>query len=175
MDSIAAGSGAQVEPEADKLGRRRAAGIYGTIITAAILDTAGERMPTAGLVVAVVVTLLVYWLAEQYAEVLGERARDGRLPGWSSIRAALASTSPMISASILPLLALVLVRVAGASTLTAANVGLVVAAVLLTIHGWGAARAAHLHGWPLFLATSTAMGLGVVMVLLKDLVLIHLH
>jgi hypothetical protein len=48
------------------LGRRRrtwgdaAAGICGAILTAAILDTAGDHLPTAALVVSVVVTLLVY-------------------------------------------------------------------------------------------------------------------
>ena len=67
------------------------------------------------------------------------------------------------------------VRSAGASTLTAANVGLAAAIVLLTTHGWWAGRAAQLRGWPLFFATSVAAALGLVMILLKDLVLIHLH
>ncbi len=81
----------------------------------------------------------------------------------------------MVSASYAPLLALVLARLAGASDLTAANVGLAAAVVLLTVHGWLAARAAQLHGWPLVLATSTAAALGIVMILLKDLILTHLH
>jgi uncharacterized membrane protein YeaQ/YmgE (transglycosylase-associated protein family) len=59
--------------------RSRAAGIYGAIITAAILDAAGNRLQTAALVIAVVVTLMVYWLAEQYAETLGEQAEGGHL------------------------------------------------------------------------------------------------
>ena len=54
-------------------GRHRAASIYGAIITAAILDTAGGRLPTDVLVVGVVAALVVYWLAEQYAELLGEQ------------------------------------------------------------------------------------------------------
>jgi hypothetical protein len=156
-------------------GRRRAAGIYGAIVTAAILDAAGGRLPTGVLVVAVVVTLLVYWLAEEYAEVLGEQAAGGQLPGWSGIREALAAAWPMVSASYLPLLALVAARLAGASPLTAANVGLVAALVLLTAHGWSAARSAQLRGRQLLVATSVALALGLVMVLLKDLVLIHLH
>ena len=81
----------------------------------------------------------------------------------------------MVSASYLPLLALVLARLAGASAAAAANIGLVAAIVLLTFHGWSAGRAARLHGWPLFLATSVALALGLVMVGLKDLVLNHLH
>ena len=78
-----------------------------------------------------VVTLLVYWVAEEYAEILGEQAEGGTLPTWAYIRAALAATWPMVSASYAPLLALLLARLAGASALAAANVGLVAATVLL--------------------------------------------
>ena len=151
-----------------------AAGIYGAIITAAILDTAGGHLPTAALVVPVVVTL-VYWLAEEYAELLGEQVEGGLLPSWAYVRAALAATWPMVSASLTPLLALVLARLAGASALTAAHVGLAVAIVLLVIYGWWACRSAQLRGRQLLFATSVAAALGLMMIALKDLVLIHLH
>jgi hypothetical protein len=175
MTSIAAGDGAQSGPAAANQGRRRAAGIYGAIITAAILDTAGGHVSTTVLVISVLVTLLVYWIAEEYAEVLGEHTTGGRLPSRAYITGSLVSTWPMVSASYAPLLAVVLAKAAGASALTAANVGLVVAIVLLTIHGWLAGRAAQLQGWKLAVVTSVAAGLGLVMILLKDLVLIHLH
>jgi hypothetical protein len=175
MAGIAAGGGAQDQPAAENRGRRRAAGIYGAIITAAILDTAGGQVSTAVLVVSVVVTLLVYWIAEEYAEVLGEQAAGGRLPSRASIQGALISTWPMVTASYLPLLAVVLADLAGASKLTAANAGLVVAVVLLTVHAWLAGRAAQLQGRKLLYATLVGAGLGLVMILLKDLVLIHLH
>jgi hypothetical protein len=55
------------------------------------------------------------------------------------------------------------------------NVGLIAAVVLLVYHGWSAGRAAHLGGRALLIATLVAAALGLVMVLLKDLVLIHLH
>jgi len=145
MAGIVAGGGIQLGTAAKNLGRRRAAGIYGAIITAAILDTAGGHLPTAALVVSVVVTLLVYWLAEEYAELLGEQVQGGRLPGRAHIREALAASWPMVSASYLPLVALVL------------------------------AGLAQLRNWQLFFATSVAAALGLVMILLKDLVLIHLH
>ena len=175
MAGIASGDGVQAGATANKPGRRRAAGIYGAIITAAIIAAAGGHLSTTALVVSVVVTLLVYWLAEEYAELLGEQAEGGQLPSRASIRGALAATWPMVSASYVPLLALVLARLAGASSLVAANVGLVAAIVLLTIHGWWAGRAAQLRGWPLFIATSVAAALGLLMIALKDLVLIHLH
>ncbi len=173
MAGITAG-GVNTGPAADNAGRRRAAGIYGAIITAAILAAAGGHLPTGALVVSVVVTLLVYWLAEEYAELLGE-ATGGKLPSRAHIRQALAATWPMVSASYLPLLALVLARAAGASALVAANVGLVATILLLTAHAWTAARAAKLHGWRLLFAVSVAAALGLTMVALKDLVLLHLH
>jgi hypothetical protein len=162
-------------PRAPSPGRRRAAGIYGAIVTAAIITATGGELPTAALVVAVVVTLLVYWLAEEYAELLGEQAEGGRLPTWPYIRGVLASTWPMVTASYLPLLALVVARLAGASALAAANVGLAVAIVLLMVHGWTAGRSAHLHGRQLLLSASVAAALGIVMILLKNLILVHLH
>ena len=175
MAGIAAGGEVHGRPAAGNAGRRRAAGIYGAIITAAILDTAGDRLSTGALVAAVVITLLVYWLAEEYAELLGEQATGGKLPSRAYVREALAATWPMVSASFLPLLAVVLARLVGASAYAAANIGLAAAILLLTAHGWLAARAAKLRGWRLLFTVSAAVALGLVMVLLKDLVLIHLH
>jgi hypothetical protein len=175
MVTITAGDGHRPTPSAKISGRHRAASIYGAIITAAIIAAVGGDLSTVALVIAVVVTLLVYWVAEEYAEVLGEQAEGGRLPTWARIRGMLISTWPMVSASYAPLLGLVFARLAGASALTAANVGLGLAIVLLTIHGWSAGRAARLHGRQLLLSTCIAAALGIVMILLKDVVLIHLH
>jgi hypothetical protein len=57
------------------------------------------------LAVAIFVTLLVYWLAEEFAE-LGEHASAGHLPTWSHTRAALGAKWPMVSAYYVPVLAL---------------------------------------------------------------------
>jgi hypothetical protein len=111
-----------------------------------VKEPGGGELSMVAVVVAVMVTLLVYWVAEEYAEVLGEQAEGGRLPTWANIREMLAVTWPKVSASYLPLLALALTRLAGASALAAANVGLVVAIMLLPIHGWSAGRAARLAG-----------------------------
>ena len=69
----------------------------------------------------------------------------------------------------------VLTRLAGASGSASANAGVIAAVVLLTFHGWAAARAAQLHGWPLAGATAIAAALGLAMVALKNLVILHLH
>jgi hypothetical protein len=75
---------------------------------------AGGRLPVPSvkvaydaLVVAVVATLVVYCLAEEYADLLGEQVESGSVPTWNFIRGRLDATWPMVSASYLPLLALV--------------------------------------------------------------------
>lgn len=172
--SIAAGDEGHRQPAARDRGRRRSAGIYGSIITAAII-AAASGLPTAALAVSVLVTLLVYWLAEGYADLLGEQAAGGKLPTWARIRGSLAATWPMVSACYLPLVTLLLARVAGAAPLAAANTGLAVAIVMLTVHGWLAGRSAQLSGFQLLAATSVAALLGIAMILLKNFVLLHLH
>jgi len=156
-------------------GRRRAAGIYGAIITASVMAAAGRGLSTLALAISVLVTLVVYWLAEQYAELLGSQAAHGRVPTWRRTGRALRDSWPIVSASFVPLALLLVARLAGASTVTAANVGVVAAVVLLTYHGWAAARAAELRGWRLAGTTSIAAVLGLAMVALKNLVILHLH
>jgi len=150
--------------------RRRSAGIYGTIVASAVLAAGGAHLATAPLAVAVVVTLLVYWAAEGYAELLGEHAHAGRLPAWSHARASLAAIWPMVTASYVPLLSLLVARLLGADTKTAATVALVVAIALLLVHGWVGGKASQLHGLRLLAVTVVAGTFGVMMILLKLIV-----
>jgi|SRR5271165_3415025 len=173
---MAPGDAGQAQPEpAARAGRRRAAGIYGAIVTAAVMTAGGATLAATPLVVSVLITLVVYWLAEQYAELLGQPEREGHLPSWSHVRRTLADSWPMVSASFAPLVALILARLAGAPTPTAATVGVAVAIALLTFHGWSAGRAAQLRGWQLVAATAIAAALGLIMVVLKNVVIHHLH
>jgi hypothetical protein len=152
---------------------RRAEGIYGLIVSASVMATAGTHLRPLPLAFAVFVTLLVYWLAEEYAEV-GEHASAGHLPTWPHIRAELALTWPMVSASYVPIIALLAARLFGASPSTAAYFGLTVTLLLLMIFGWAAGRASGLRGFAQVLMTLAAGLLGALMIILKAL-LVHLH
>jgi hypothetical protein len=152
---------------------RRAAGIYGLIVTAAVLASAGGQLRTVGLELAVFVTLIVYWLAEEYAQ-LSEHVSAGNPPTWGHIRSALSAKWPMVSASYIPLLALIVVRVAGASTTASAYFALAVTVGMLIFYGWSAGRAAGLQGLALALMTSAAGVLGAFMILLK-MAIANLH
>jgi len=76
----------------------------------------------------------------------------------------------VVSASYVPLLALLVARALGATAKNAAMGALVVTVVLLVAHGWAAGRAAQLRGPRLLLVTLIAGAFGVVMILLKLLV-----
>jgi hypothetical protein len=162
------------QPSGHSGGRRRAAGIYGTIVTAAVIAAGGNQLSTAALEATVLVTLIVYWVAEQYAELLGEHTHAGRLPSLGVVRSSLVAAWPMVSSSFVPLVSLAVARVLGASAAGAADVALAVTLVLLVTHGHAAGRAAGLHGTRLVLVTATAGLLGIAMVILK-VVLQHHH
>ena len=82
--------------------RHRAASIYGTIVTAAVIAAGGGQLSSAQLAVTIVVTLIVYWLAEQYAELLGTHTHGGHLPSVSLVRSSLAEAWAMVTASFVP-------------------------------------------------------------------------
>jgi hypothetical protein len=154
-------------------GRRRSAGIYGTVVTAAIIAAGGNQLRTWALAVTIVVTLVVYWLAEEYAELLGEHTRAGHLPSRDVVRSSLGAAWPMVTASFLPLATLGIARLFGASSVNAAWAALGMAVFLLVFHGYGAARAAGLNGIRMVAVSGMAGFLGVVMIALKSLLQYH--
>jgi len=152
---------------------RSAAGIYGTIVTASVLATAGGSLTTLALVIAVFVTLVVYWVAEEYAEI-GAHVSAGHLPGWSGVRSALMAKWPMVSASYLPLATLVGADLLGATPSTAALIALVVTVLLLMAFGWNSAKTAGMSAAGQLGMTAVAGSLGLLMIALKS-GLSHLH
>ena len=152
------------------------AGIYGTVICASILGAAGPDTPVTKVAISVLVTLLVYWLAERYAEVLGlaaspDRAgpyeqRTHRVTG-THLRRVLGSGWAMIQASVTPLVVMLGSRLFGADNETAVDIALSYTVVLLAMLGYLAATRAGLTGWARVLAAGFATFLGLVVVVLK--------
>ncbi len=150
-----------------------AAGIYGLIVTASVVAAVGSYLPTLPLAVAIFVTVLVYWLAEEYAAQI-EHTSAGHLPSWDKTRAGLKKKWPLVSASFIPMVTLFLARLLGASPTTAAVIALVVITLMLTLYGWRAGRAAQLSGLRLVVMTLLAGALGLLMIFLK-VVLVNIH
>jgi positive regulator of sigma E activity len=143
-----------------------AAGIYGVIVSAAVMASvhAPSALTTA---VAVLVTLATYWAAERYARIVAERIHQGHRPSGRTVREQLTSGGEMITASLLPLVVLLLARLLGANLRTAVILALVCSTVLLCMAGWHVGRNGRLT-MPERLVSSVVAGLfGAGMIVLK--------
>jgi hypothetical protein len=140
-----------------------------------VLASAGYDLAAGQLAVAVLITLAVYWLADVYSELLGGHFERGRLPSWPEVHAAMLIAWPMVGASFIPLVVLGLARLGGLSSRSAATFALASAIVMLVIYAWTAGHAAQLRGLRLAFVTSSAALLGILMIVLKNVVLVHLH
>ncbi|MFG2045110.1 hypothetical protein [Dactylosporangium sp. NPDC048998] len=143
-----------------------AAGIYGVIVSAAVMASSHVGSATA-LVVAVAVTLIVYWGAERYARLVAKRIHEGHRPAWRQVRPQLTTGWEIVTASALPVVVLVVLRLIGIDLYLAVIWALVCSTALLCLAGWEVGRHGQLTG-PERLASAAVTGMfGVVMILLK--------
>src|SRR5262245_42844309 len=96
-------------------------GIYGTIICASVMAAASELDAVGEVAFTVLVTVLVYWIAERWSHVLAAGIR-GRALSRHESRRVLVEGWPMVQASYLPLIVLVLAGILGANTTAAVNI-----------------------------------------------------
>jgi len=83
-----------------------ASAIYGLVVCSATLAAALASGELSFVAVSVLVTVVVYWLAESYAHALARHAVEQEPLGWSGTLATLSQGWPMVSASFIPLGAL---------------------------------------------------------------------
>jgi hypothetical protein len=149
-----------------------AGAIYGTIITAALI-AAESQTPVAvsEIVATVMVTLLVYWLAHAYADVLAIGIKEERVPWMRPARRALGEEWPIVHASFAPLVVLLATYGLGASKDQAISIALWFTVFLLA--GWGvlAGRRSGLKGIGLVAAAILTGFCGLVIVVMK--ILLH--
>jgi hypothetical protein len=140
--------------------------IYGLVVSSAVMASAGPGVSLLRLALAVLVTVLVYWVAEQYAAVLAAHLH-GRVTTRSHVRAALREGWPMVQASYAPLLVLLAAWLLGASRTAAVLSALIFTTALLFGLGWLAGRRSGLTGLGLLTSAMVGGGLGLVMIVLK--------
>jgi post-segregation antitoxin (ccd killing protein) len=147
---------------------RTANGIYGIIVGSAVLVSV-HGSTVGQLAVAVLGTLVIYWVAERYAHVMARRIVHPEALGWSELRRELHHGWELVTASFLPLGVLVGTRALGADVSTAVVAALVCATVLLSAAGWQVGREAGLARGARFLSAVCAGAFGAGMILLKTL------
>jgi hypothetical protein len=143
-----------------------AAGIYGVIVSAAVM-AASHAASAVALIVAVLVTLTVYWSAERYARLVAERVHTGHRPTWRHVWRQLATGWEMVAASALPLAVLALPRLLGVDLDRAVLGALSCSTLLLCLAGWEVGRHGQLTGWERLLSTAVAGVFGVALIVLK--------
>ncbi|QDC26708.1 hypothetical protein FE374_12395 [Georgenia yuyongxinii] len=145
-----------------------ATGIYGIIVGSAVLASSHAETAVA-IDVAVLVTLLIYWAAERYSRLVAARIHDGARPSWVQVRRELTSGWEFVTASALPLVVLLLTRLAGASLDTAVLAALWCSTLLLCLSGWEIGASGRLSRAERFGVALVAGLFGVAMIVLKSL------
>lgn len=145
-----------------------ASGVYGVIVSAAVMS-ASHAEKAYQVIIAVVVTLTIYWGAERYARIVAERIHEGHRPSWSTVRHQLTHGWEMVTASVLPLLTLAVMTLLGARLSTAVFGALVCSTVLLCVAGWAIGRGGRLTTRERVASTLVAGMFGALFVLLKAL------
>lgn len=88
--------------------------IYGTIAVGALLAAESVRRETyAKNIVAVVITLLLYWLAHSYADLAAERLRSGAHLTVGRLVRTMLDELPMLAGATIPLVTLLICWAAG--------------------------------------------------------------
>ena len=106
-------------------GENPAGAVYGTITVGALLAAESSLRDTYPETIgAVVVALLVYWLAHSYAELLGQRLAAGERLTVSGLGRALGRDWAIVRGAGAPVLALLVAWAVGASQETGVTVGL---------------------------------------------------
>jgi TM2 domain-containing membrane protein YozV len=99
--------------------------IYGIIVIAALLAAeSGHHESYLDTVVSAVITTALYWFAHSYAELLGERLALQERLTWANLAGALAREAAIVRGAAVPLAALVIAWVTGATQQTGVTAAL---------------------------------------------------
>jgi hypothetical protein len=149
--------------------RRRAAHLYGLIICGAVLAAATETARLVGVALAMLGTLVIYWVAEAYAHWMSALMVHQRSLTRAERRHAVLDGFPLVAASVVPVLVLLLEAVLGVDTPRGLRIALWVNAALLLAVGWNMSTAGGFRGWRRIGLALLAGLMGVAMVGLKTL------
>src|SRR5215211_908043 len=129
-----------VKPERDPLGMINGEGVItGTVVSSAVIAAAVGHLEETRLVIAILATAIIYWLAHLHARTLGDAVKHHRHP-MGSLREALAETWPILAASLVPAAILFVTQLFGANVGTAAWIAVIASTALLTVYSFLAGR-----------------------------------
>jgi hypothetical protein len=160
-------AGPDVKPERDPLGMINGEGIItGTVVSAAAIAAAVGHLEETRLVIAILATAFIYWLAHLHARTLGDAVKHRTHPK-DALREALAETWPILAAAAVPSVILIVTQLAGAEVRTAAWIAVIASAILLTVYSFFAGRRGGLGLGGSLVSASVGAALGILVILMK--------
>ena len=130
----------EVKRERDPLGMINGEGVItGTVVSAAVIASAAGHLEETRLVIAILGTSLIYWLAHLHARTLGDSVKHRTHPV-DAFKEALAETWPILAAALVPAVILILTQVASLPIRTDAWIAVIASTVLLTVYSFFAGR-----------------------------------
>ena len=134
--------------------------VYGTLLVGAVIDAESFKLETFPETVAgIAITMVLIYLAHSYAQITGDRVQKGEHLTFGLVIKKLEHELPILTGAAVPLAAVVIGWVSGASLEDALTAGVYASAATLVALELIAALAAHLTGWELVIQ----LGLGVVL------------
>jgi hypothetical protein len=145
-----------------------AGAVYGTITVAVLLAAESPTRETyLRTVAAVVITLLMYWLAHSYAEFAGERLQTGESLTFEGLGRTMLGELWILIGAAMPLVAVLLCWAGGASLSTAVIVAEWVAAAIIIATEVVIGVRAELSGGKLLAQAAIGAVLGLLVIVLR--------
>jgi hypothetical protein len=146
--------------------------IYGQILVTSLVGALSEDsdIDAEYILVSVVATMLVFWLAHVYAEAMSRGLEAGRHLGWAEIRGLAAAEWPLVQAAFPTAIVLALGAIGVLSTETAVDIAIAVGVVALFSWGLAIGRASGSSWAAALFGAVISAGFGLVVVGLKGLV-----
>jgi hypothetical protein len=156
-----------VQRERDPLGMINGEGmITGTVVSAAAIAAAAGHLEETRLVITILGTAFIYWLAHLHARTLGDAVKHSTHPV-DALKEALAETWPILAAALLPAVILIVLQLFGVPIRTDAWIAVIACTVLLTIYSFFAGRRGGLSMGGSVVSACIGALLGILVIALK--------
>jgi hypothetical protein len=156
-----------VERERDPLGMINGEGVItGTVVSTAVIAAAAGHLEDTHLVIAILGTAFIYWLAHLHARTLGDSVKHRTHPV-DAFKEALAETWPILAAACVPAIILIIIQLVGIELRTGAWIVVIASTVLLALYSFFAGRRGGLGLGGSVLSAAIGAALGILIVVLK--------
>ncbi len=142
--------------------------VYGTIVVATLLAAeSAQKESYANTVIAVVIAILLYWLAHSYAESAARRMDRGTRINAKELTGSMVHEAPILAGAAIPLLSLLVWWAAGGRLANAVGAAIWTAAGAIVLFELVAGVRAKLSGIELIVQTLMGAALGCLVIALK--------